>query len=234
MELYYTVTVCNRDKAAEVAQLCAEAGMRGTLTLLGHGTATSEQLDVYGLTKTEKAIVCGVADRAQSAQLFRLGRQKLLIDIPGNGIMMTIPLKSVAGGRTLAYLTDSPLTGGKPKMTFEHELIIVVMNEGYSDFVMSAARSAGAGGGTVLHAKGTAAGTAEGRAQRFFGMNLADEKDMVYIVAYSDEKAAIMRAITEAAGPGTEAGAICFSLPISAVSGLRQREKPESVDGEER
>ena len=221
MELYYTVTVCNRDKAAEVAQLCAEAGMRGTLTMLGHGTATSEQLDVYGLTKTEKAIVCGVADRAQSAQLFRLGRQKLLIDIPGNGIMMTIPLKSVAGGRTLAYLTDSPLTGGRPKMEFEHELIVVILNEGYADFVMDAARSAGAGGGTVLHAKGTAGG----RAQRFFGVNLAEEKDMVYIVAYSDEKAAIMRAISEQAGPGTEAGAICFSLPISAVSGLRQRER---------
>ena len=42
--------------------------------------------------------------------------------------------------------------------------------------------------------------------------------------AYADQKAAIMRAISEQAGPGTKAGAICFSLPISAVSGLRQRE----------
>lgn len=55
-------------------------------------------------------------------------------------------------------------------------------------------------------------------------MTLADEKDVVYIVARSEEKAAIMKAIKENAGPGTPAGAICFSLPISSVAGLRSGE----------
>ena len=105
-------------------------------------------------------------------------------------------------------------------MEFEHELIIVIMNEGYSDTVMDAARAAGAGGGTVLHAKGTGSS----RGEQFFGVRLADEKDIVYIIAYKDEKAAIMKAISEQAGPATKAGAICFSLPISAVAGLRQRD----------
>ena len=105
-------------------------------------------------------------------------------------------------------------------MNFAHELIIVILNEGHVDLVMDAARSAGAGGGTVLHAKGTGSvGT-----EKFFGVSLADEKDMVYIVAHSDEKAAIMRAVTEKAGPGTPSGAICFSLPISSVAGLRSRD----------
>jgi len=44
---------------------------------------------------------------------------------------------------------------------------------------------------------------------------------MIYIIAHRDEKAAIMRSINEQAGPGTKAGAICFSLPISSVAGLR-------------
>ena len=47
------------------------------------------------------------------------------------------------------------LMGTRPDMQFEHELIIVILNEGYSDMVVDAARSAGAAGGTVLHAKGT-------------------------------------------------------------------------------
>ena len=106
-------------------------------------------------------------------------------------------------------------------MTFAHELIVAILNEGQSDFVMDAARSAGAGGGTVLHAKGTGSG----RAEKFFGVTLADEKDVVYIVARSEEKAAIMKAIKENAGPGTPAGAICFSLPVSSVAGLRERER---------
>ena len=230
MELYYIVTVTDRDKGAKTAKLYETAGAHMVLTLLGRGTATGAHLDLYGLDATEKILVCGVADAGQAAQLFRLARRTLQIDIPGNGIMMTIPLKSVAGGRTLAYLTENTRTGGRPDMTFEHELIIVILNEGHTDLVMDAARSAGAGGGTVLHAKGTAGG---GEGQRFFGVHLAEEKDMVYIVAYADEKAAIMRAISEKAGPGTEAGAICFSLPISAVSGLRQREtEPDTAPAE--
>ena len=51
------------------------------------------------------------------------------------------------------------------------------------------------------------------------------QKDMIYIIAHKDEKAAIMRSINEQAGPGTKAGAICFSLPISSVAGLRAREE---------
>lgn len=106
-------------------------------------------------------------------------------------------------------------------MDFSHELIMAIMNEGYSDTVMDAARSAGAGGGTVLHAKGTG----RERAEKFFGVSLADEKDVVYIVAHAEEKAAIMQAIADNAGPGTRAGAICFSLPISQVAGLRERDE---------
>ena len=103
-------------------------------------------------------------------------------------------------------------------MNFDYELIVVILNEGHSDMVMDAARSAGAGGGTVLHAKGTGAIGAE----RFFGVSLANEKDVIYIVAGSREKAAIMNAINRDAGPSTKAGAISFSLPVSDVAGLRK------------
>ena len=221
MELYFAIIVSDRDKSARVSKLCEVVGAKEILSLFGEGTARSEHLDLYGLEAKPKTVTCAIVDAGQTRQLFRQGRLLLSIDIPGNGIMMTVPLKSVAGQRTLAYLTDNAAKGGKPRMDFTHELILVVLNEGHTDAVMDAARAAGAGGGTVLHAKGTAGA---GRAQKFFGVNLAEEKDMVLIVAYSDEKAAIMRAISEQAGPGTEAGAICFSLPISAVSGLRQRE----------
>ena len=129
-------------------------------------------------------------------------------------------LPKVSGGGQV-YLTNDLKTGGTPHMEFNHELIVVILNEGYADLVMDAARAAGAGGGTVLHAKGTGSK----RGEKFFGVSLADEKDMVYIIAYADEKAAIMRAINENAGPGTKAGAICFSLPVSSVAGLRERDE---------
>ena len=205
MELYYIIAITDHDRGEAMGSLYHAAGLHLILSMPARGTATSE----HG----------GSAQEADS--LIRSAKRKLFIDIPGNGVMLTVPLKSVAGGKTLSYLTDDLKAGGAPNMNFEHELITVILNEGYSDFVMDAARAAGAGGGTVLHAKGTG-GT---RGEKFFSVSLADEKDMIYIIAHKDEKAAIMRSINEQAGPGTKAGAICFSLPISSVAGLRAREE---------
>ena len=80
---------------------------------------------------------------------------------------------------------------------------------------------AGAAGGTVVAAKGTGMKLA----QKFLGITLAEEKEIVLIVARSDKKADIMRAIIEKAGVQTKAGAICFSLPVTQVAGLRQMEE---------
>lgn len=220
MELYYVIAITDQAKGESMTSLYKSAGLHMILSMFGKGTATSEQLAVYGLDATEKAVISAVASAQEAEQLLKMAKRKLFIDIPGNGVMLNVPLKSVAGGRTLAYLTDNLKTGGKPEMEFEHELIIVILNEGHSDFVMDAARSAGAGGGTVMHAKGTGSN----RAEKFFGVSLADEKDMIYIIAHKDEKAAIMTAINQTAGPSTKAGAICFSLPISSVAGLRARD----------
>ena len=206
MELYYLMSITDRDRAEDMAALYRDAGLNLVTTMMGRGTATPQQLALYGLSRTEKAVTGAVVGTAT--------------DIPGNGLMLAVPLKSVSSGRTLAYLTDGgkAATGGVPTMNFDYELIVVILNEGHSDMVMDAARSAGAGGGTVLHAKGTGAiGT-----EKFFGVTLANEKDVIYIVASGKEKAAIMNAINKDAGPSTPAGAISFSLPVSDVAGLRR------------
>ena len=221
MELYCVIAITDHERGEAMNTLYRAAGLRGILSMPGRGTATSEHLAIYGLDATEKYVISAIGNGSEAEGLIKSAKRKLFIDIPGNGVMLTVPLKSVAGGKTLAYLTDEQKLGGAPRMDFEHELIIVILNEGYSDFVMDAARAAGAGGGTVLHAKGTG-GT---RGEKFFSVSLADEKDMIYIIAHKDEKAAIMRSINEQAGPGTKAGAICFSLPISSVAGLRAREE---------
>lgn len=219
MELNYVISITDRDQIQELAGLFQSLELNMGLIMLGTGTATSEQLSIYGLSNTEKAVVSTVATAESTRQLIRAAKRKLFMDIPGNGIMLTVPIKSVGGGRTLAYLTGNKTpTGGAPDLHFEHELIIAVLNAGYSDAVMDAARTAGAGGGTVLHARGT--GTKQ--AEKFFGVSLAEEKDILYIVAPARQKAAIMSAINATTGAGTKAGAICFSLPVSDVIGLRK------------
>lgn len=231
MELNLVMTIVDRERAQTMENICQNMKLPLALTMLCQGTATSEHLSLYGLAQREKALISTVADRDTTRRLMRAARLRLFIDIPGNGIMMSLPIKSVGGGRTMAYLTDNKTpTGEKPQMVFSHELIYVILNEGASDLVMHAARSAGATGGTVLLGKGT--GSRE--TGKFLGISLASEKDVVLIVAEAAKKAAIMKAIVEQAGPGTDAGAICFSLPVSKVAGLRQVDaEDEEMDAEE-
>ena len=151
--LNYIIAITDRDKPRKMAELYSRLGLQPILTNLAMGTARSEHLALYGLDSTEKAITGSIANDEDTAKLIKAAKEQLYIDIPGNGVMLAIPIKSVAGGRNLSYLSAGKAIGGRPKMEFKHELIIAILNEGQSDSVMKAAREAGATGGTVLHAK---------------------------------------------------------------------------------
>ncbi len=229
MELNLVITILDRDRRGAMEALYKSLGLKVALTMLGRGTATAEHLLVNGLSITEKAVMSTLADRAATRRLMFAAKMKMYMDIPGNGVMLSVPVKSVGGGNILAYLTDNrPVDGEKPKLSFSHELIYVVLNEGHSDEVMAAARQAGATGGTVLSAKGTGLVQAE----QFLGISLADEKEIILIVARAQDKAGIMKAIIGQAGAHTRAGAFCFSLPVSSVVGLRRVEAEGKGDAE--
>ena len=216
------MTVINPEALQKLVDICTELAMPIPIALHGRGTAVQSMRELLGIDSTEKWIVFSVASEEKTKEYMKRLRRTLYIGVPGHGIAWAVPIKSVGGGKTLAYLNDGRQDARyTPDFNFSYELIVAIANEGRTDAVMNAARAAGAGGGTVLHAKGTG-GT---RGEKFFSVSLADEKDMIYIIAHKDEKAAIMRSINEQAGPGTKAGAICFSLPISSVAGLRAREE---------
>ena len=77
--------------------------------------------------------------------------------------------------------------------TSDYSLIMFIVNKGYADELMTAARKAGAPGGTVLHARGT------GKEEdvKFFGINLVPEKEILLIVAENSRSEAIIAAIKD-------------------------------------
>ena len=146
--------------------------------------------------------------------------KKLKIDAPGGGIAFVVPLSSIGGKKTLQFLLESQDYQKKEESVLQnttHDLIVVVAEQGYTELVMEAAKSAGAYGGTVIHAKGTGMEAAE----KFMGVTLAVEKEMVFIVTKTEQKNAIMQAVMEKAGVNTKAKAIAFSLPVTDTAGLR-------------
>ena len=218
--LFLMTTIVDRKVAKKYSELYKENEQHVMFVTLGSGTAANEILDYLGLENTEKAVIFSVQEESAWQKIKRQLQQKLKIDAPGGGIAFTIPLSSIGGKKTLQFLLEGQDYQKEEESTLKdtvHELIVVIADQGNIELIMDAARGAGAYGGTVIHAKGTGMEQAE----KFMGVSLAAEKEMIFIVTKKEQKNEIMKAIMEKAGLDSRAKSIVFSLPVTDTAGLR-------------
>ena len=97
-----------------------------------------------------------------------------------------------------------------------YELIVAIVNKGYTDIVMEAAKNKGAKGGTTFNARGT--GNKE--VGSFFGIAIEQEKEIVFILVDKAIKDDVLLAIYQDAGLETKGAGIAFSMAVSDVIGL--------------
>lgn len=213
----FVISICNPDNINLLQKICHDLGLPISVILRGRGTAVKSMLDLLGLESNEKRVVISVADNEKLKKFIKEQKKNMFIGVPGHGIVVSVPIKSIGGKRTMEMLNADPRNiGEKPEFNPSYELIVAVANEGRMDMVMNAARAAGATGGTVLHGKGEGNKNEE----KFYNVSIASEKEVILIVARKEQKSDIMRSILEKAGPNTEAETVVFSLPTSEVAGF--------------
>lgn len=100
---------------------------------------------------------------------------------------------------------------------FKHEVILCIVNNGFSDVVMDAAREFGAGGGTVINARGTASLEAE----KLFNITVQPEKEIVMILVKKEIRDDVLHALYKKVGLDTPGQGIAFCLPVTDVTGIR-------------
>lgn len=219
-KLNLMTTIVDRNQVRKYLHLYEEEGLQIMLVTLGDGTASGDVLDYLGLEATEKAVIFSVLTDENFYKTKKSLQKKLQIDAPGGGIAFIVPFSSIGGKKALQFFTvgqDFQKEEESDLKDTTYELVIVIANQGYIEMVMDAARGAGAYGGTVIHAKGTGMEQAE----KFMGVSLAAEKEMIFIVAKKEQKNDIMKAVMEQAGLDTKAKSIVFSLPVIDTAGLR-------------
>ncbi len=101
-------------------------------------------------------------------------------------------------------------------MKYQHEAIFCIVNSGYSDAVMDAAKKLGARGGTVINARGTAGKEAE----TFFKITIEPEKEIVMILVPTKIKDDVLHALYKEVGLDSAGQGIAFSVPVDNVVGL--------------
>lgn len=187
------------------------------------GTAPNEMIDILGLGNPDKSVLLSILPKTFADEMIKKLKSELKLGSVNTGIAFTLP---ISGANNLILHLLEQLNGEKDEVRerkdetimaeTKYSLIAAVVNRGYSEEVMDAARAAGAGGGTIVHSRRIGNNEAMG----FWGMSIQDNKEMLFIVTENENKLKIMQAIGEKCGMHSEAKGIVLALSIDTVIGM--------------
>lgn len=103
-------------------------------------------------------------------------------------------------------------------MENKYEIVFAIVNNGYTEDVMDAVKSCGATGGTIINARGTANHDIE----KFFGISISSEKELVMIIIPKEIKKAVLHAIYQKVGLDSLGQGIAFTVPVEDVVGINK------------
>lgn len=187
------------------------------------GTASSEIMDMLGLGGVEKNILMSVMPKEFADTMLKKLRKQLYLGMPDTGVAFTIVM-SGSSGRLVQLIQSLQLEDERTRLErdeydmaeTEHSMIMAIVNQGFSEDVMDAARPMGAAGGTVFHSRRI--GSEE--ALKFWNISVQEEREVVLILAEKKDKLPIMKAVGEKCGMHSEAHGIVLSFPVDGVAGL--------------
>lgn len=213
-------TIVDRGEGDSVSAVFTANGVYLNILTHGSGTASKKLLSFLGFGETEKDVLFSCmpykTSRTVLSELDSLFRLKKA----GYGVAFCVPMNdAAAAGRGMGVCQNAAedRQGGHDMEEHQHDLIVAITAQGSVDEVMDIAKAHGATGGTVLRARGVGAKEAE----KFFGITIQAEKDMIFIVVKKELRVVMMNAIAEEKGPRSEAKSIVFSLPVNGIAGMK-------------
>lgn len=219
------VTIVDRDKGQVAVDLLEKDGMKRHLIALGRGTAKTAMLDILGISNSYRDIVFTFLPQDKLQHTIQRMQRAFQLHKPGSGIAFTLSLNSITKCQMLSLILgdnsmNSPQSAEKENpMDVEEstfDLIIAIVENDTADDIMDAARNAGAKGGTVMHVRG--AGTKY--AEKFYGITIQPEKEMIFVLTKHASKNVIMEAMHNAIDNLGNGLGVVFSLTASNVTGI--------------
>lgn len=186
------ISIVPHDSGELIANAAKSAGAGGSTITMGRGTASNGVLQLLGLGDTSKDIVYIIIKEnlkeAVYNEIIKASEKKSHF-----GVIFTLNTPDFIRAGHLDEKSDGAKGEEIMKNEKTYQMINIIVNKGYAEDAMAAARKAGAGGGTIIGARGTAK---EGDAA-FFGMKIVPEKEMLMILVPAEKKNDIVSAITE-------------------------------------
>lgn len=207
------LSIVECDKGKKLIKELKNINIRVNFQTVGFGTAPTEMMDIFGLGSKNKDIVISLgAERDVKDMMANFGTSFESHSKYG-GLMIILDLSAASRILTeiLNFDSDKNTDKGNGTMKNEHHnnLIIISVNEGYSEDVMHAARKAGATGGTVI--KGRLADI-----EQFSELEntvVDDEREILCILAPLKTSKQIMEEVNKNFGLTSSANGIVFAIP---------------------
>lgn len=175
-----------------ITNAAVQASAGGGTILMGRGTAKSSILQLLGLGETSKDIAYVLTESQKTYEIIEKIRETTNSKKLHFGILFTIDVNMFIKSGSKSIIEKGDITTMTENIENQYEMINVIVNKGYAEDAMEAARKAGAGGGTIINARGTAK---QGDAT-FFGVEIIPEKEMLLIITPSKRKDDIVKAIS--------------------------------------
>ena len=203
------VVIVEKHKCDALMAIAKKAGATGGTVIIGRGTAQSALLRILGLDDLEKELLYTVLSRELVAPVMQALRASPVMQ-KTRGLMFTLDVLSVirSAQTFIDPFQEYPMSDQKEQSGYE--LISIIVNKGYADQVMDAARAAGATGGTVINARGTA----RPEDAKFFGITLVPEKELIMILSARSETAKLMDRIQADFAKADPGSGIAFRMPV--------------------
>ncbi len=209
------ISIIERGRAKSYISMMQKHSIDFHMQSTAMGTASSEMMDILGLASNYKDVVFSFAPYKAVKALATSIAKDLGSTTGYNGLMMI--LSTTAIGRITSELIlhstqDIEFEGDENAMAseYQHSLIFITVNQGYTDDVMHVAKKAGATGGTVIRARMTGAEKSE----HISDLQIQEEKEIVAIFAPDSIRNEIMSAVNKDFGINSEAQGVIYSVPV--------------------
>lgn len=200
------VSIVPHGRGDLVADAARAAGAGGGTILMGRGTAANSILQLLGLGDSWKDVTVNVVSKAvepgvqESVRMATAGERKHF------GVMFALDVACFFRSGD----EKAPASGDTEMEQSDYKLISVIVNKGYAEDAMAAARKAGASGGTILGARGTA----NENDARFFGVKLVPEKELLLVIAPNAVADAVFESVRALPCFAEKGSGIEFVIPV--------------------
>ena len=206
--------VVNMGDACKAMKYAGKCGIKGGTVSLGRGSIHSSLLDFLQINEVRKEIITMVVDNESAADAIKCLSEEMQFHKPHHGIAFSYSVSEYYG-RKNAFNEKSETEEVKNNV---YKAIFVIVDKGKAEDVIDAANKAGAGGGTIINARG---GSIQ-EVRRLFSLEIEPEKEEVFIIAKSELKDSIVESVRTHLNIDEPGNGVIFVLDLDSVCGLRE------------